>query len=68
MFNAIKYTPDNGKIHITWKTVVEGACMSVGDTGIGVDPALSSRPVMGQRICPHLQDNHLQSWQAKHRF
>jgi two-component system, OmpR family, phosphate regulon sensor histidine kinase PhoR len=36
IFNAIKYTPKNGKIHIHWYRAGEQAIFSVKDTGIGI--------------------------------
>ena len=38
IFNAVKYTPPEGHITVTWHTDREGAHLSVRDTGIGVDP------------------------------
>jgi len=37
--NAVKYTPDNGKISIHWWQDNRGAHLSVRDNGIGIDPA-----------------------------
>jgi len=36
--NAIKYTPDGGRIRISWFQRSREACMSVRDTGIGIPP------------------------------
>jgi two-component system phosphate regulon sensor histidine kinase PhoR len=38
VFNAVKYTPAEGKIEIRWKTDHQGGSLSVKDNGIGVDP------------------------------
>lgn len=35
--NAIRYTPDGGRIEIRWAEHPEGACFSVSDTGIGIE-------------------------------
>lgn len=34
--NAIRYTPEKGHIHVTWKAVDDCAAYSVMDTGIGI--------------------------------
>lgn len=34
--NAIRYTPENGHIHVTWKAADNGAIYSVMDSGIGI--------------------------------
>jgi two-component system, OmpR family, phosphate regulon sensor histidine kinase PhoR len=36
VFNAVRYTPDGGKVSIAWEVNEQGACFRVGDTGIGV--------------------------------
>uniref|UniRef100_UPI0025C16D21 ATP-binding protein n=1 Tax=Aquisalimonas sp. TaxID=1872621 RepID=UPI0025C16D21 len=36
--NAVKYTPDGGKVHIRWYADGESACFDVVDTGIGIPP------------------------------
>ena len=38
IFNAVKYTPAQGRITVSWTTDREGAHLSVKDTGIGIDP------------------------------
>jgi two-component system phosphate regulon sensor histidine kinase PhoR len=38
VFNAVKYTPARGSIHVTWSTDREGGHLTVRDTGIGIDP------------------------------
>lgn len=35
--NAVRYTPDNGKIMISWKTDIAGGILSVSDSGIGIE-------------------------------
>lgn len=36
--NAVRYTPDGGKVSITWKDNEEGARCTVSDDGIGIRP------------------------------
>lgn len=36
VFNAMKYTPNDGRVTIAWKAEHEGAYFSVQDTGIGI--------------------------------
>lgn len=36
--NAVKYTPDNGLIHVRWWSDSQGAYFRVSDNGIGIDP------------------------------
>jgi two-component system phosphate regulon sensor histidine kinase PhoR len=47
VFNAVKYTPEQGRIHIRWWGDVQGAHLSVQDSGIGIDskhlPRLTER-------------------------
>jgi two-component system phosphate regulon sensor histidine kinase PhoR len=47
IFNAVKYTPAEGNIHIRWWTDGRGAHLSVKDSGIGIDskhiPRLTER-------------------------
>lgn len=38
VFNAIKYTPDGGKIRIRWYLGKQCCCLDVTDDGIGIDP------------------------------
>jgi two-component system phosphate regulon sensor histidine kinase PhoR len=38
IFNAVKYTPANGIIEVSWSTNRDGAHLRVKDTGIGIDP------------------------------
>jgi signal transduction histidine kinase len=38
IFNAVKYTPAEGKIRIRWWADGRGAHLSVQDSGIGIDP------------------------------
>ncbi|MCP3748367.1 phosphate regulon sensor histidine kinase PhoR [Pseudomonas sp. SBB6] len=38
VFNAVKYTQDDGQIRIRWWTDEQGAHLSVQDSGIGIDP------------------------------
>lgn len=40
VFNAVRYTPEQGKIEIKWYRTASGkAKFSVSDTGIGIEPA-----------------------------
>jgi len=45
--NAVKYTPDNGLIHVRWWSDSQGAYFRVSDNGIGIDsihvPRLTER-------------------------
>jgi len=34
--NAVRYTPEGGRIHILWQRTESGACFSVQDSGIGI--------------------------------
>ena len=47
IFNAIKYTPDEGRIHIRWWADAAGAHLSVHDSGQGIEakhlPRLTER-------------------------
>lgn len=47
VFNAVKYTPDNGEIHIRWWCNEHGAHLAVQDSGIGIEskhlPRLTER-------------------------
>jgi two-component system phosphate regulon sensor histidine kinase PhoR len=38
VFNAVRYTPEGGEIHLVWHGDEQGACFSVSDTGIGIEP------------------------------
>lgn len=38
VFNAVKYTQDEGQIRIRWWVDAQGAHLSVQDSGIGIDP------------------------------
>lgn len=37
--NAVNYTPEGGTITVVWEETPEGGCLSVRDTGIGIDIA-----------------------------
>ncbi|HBZ99300.1 MAG TPA: PAS domain-containing sensor histidine kinase, partial [Pseudomonas sp.] len=47
VFNAVKYTPDGGTIHVRWWGDEAGAHLSVEDSGIGIEqkhlPRLTER-------------------------
>lgn len=47
IYNAVKYTPPEGEIHIEWRSDAEGAYLSVQDNGIGIEqkhiPRLTER-------------------------
>jgi two-component system phosphate regulon sensor histidine kinase PhoR len=34
--NAIRYTPDGGRVHLGWRATAEGAAFDVEDTGLGI--------------------------------
>ena len=36
VFNAMRYTPDSGKVRIRWTSNGDGAELSVSDTGVGI--------------------------------
>src|SRR5690554_375011 len=38
IFNAVKYTPAEGRIDVHWHVDREGAHLSVRDSGVGIDP------------------------------
>jgi two-component system phosphate regulon sensor histidine kinase PhoR len=38
IFNAVKYTPAHGQITVAWGCNINGAYLSVTDTGSGIDP------------------------------
>ena len=40
LINAIKYTPDGGRLTVTGQPHAEGVEVVVSDTGIGIDPAM----------------------------
>ncbi|MBU2013928.1 MAG: PAS domain-containing sensor histidine kinase, partial [Gammaproteobacteria bacterium] len=47
VFNAVKYTPDGGSVHVRWWSDEVGAHLSVEDSGIGIEqkhlPRLTER-------------------------
>jgi len=43
VFNAVKYTPDEGEIRIRWWGDDHGGHLSVNDSGIGIEPRHISR-------------------------
>ena len=38
VFNAVRYTPEGGEIRLNWRSDEQGACFSVSDTGVGIEP------------------------------
>lgn len=38
VYNAVKYTPPGSDIYVTWQESNKGACLSVQDTGEGIEP------------------------------
>lgn len=41
--NAVRFTPDGGRIRLRLAATPDGAAMAVADTGIGIAPALRAR-------------------------
>jgi two-component system phosphate regulon sensor histidine kinase PhoR len=41
--NAVRFTPDDGKVDIAWKATKGGVCFEVKDTGIGIPEELIPR-------------------------
>lgn len=41
--NAIKYTPDGGRVTVSWQRDVDRVSMSVADTGIGIPTEMQGR-------------------------
>lgn len=41
--NAVRYTPENGTIHLQWRSAESGPQFSVRDSGIGISPEHISR-------------------------
>lgn len=41
--NAIRYTPQEGRITMSWSSDAEGAALVVADTGIGIEPEHTPR-------------------------
>ncbi|MEZ6113658.1 MAG: ATP-binding protein [Pirellulaceae bacterium] len=41
--NAIRYTPENGEVRVSWRAEADRAVISVSDTGIGIAPKHQSR-------------------------
>ncbi|HTU90787.1 MAG TPA: ATP-binding protein [Gemmataceae bacterium] len=37
--NAVKYTPEGGRVSVRWRREGEQVCLEVADTGIGIPPA-----------------------------
>ena len=38
VFNAVRYTPNGGRVTLIWKVLAQGAEFAVQDTGIGIEP------------------------------
>ncbi|WP_089123517.1 phosphate regulon sensor histidine kinase PhoR [Vibrio algivorus] len=38
VYNAVKYTPAGADVHVKWYETVDGACLSVEDSGDGIEP------------------------------
>ena len=36
--NAVRYTPDGGKVELIWRSTADGAAFTVADSGIGIAP------------------------------
>jgi two-component system phosphate regulon sensor histidine kinase PhoR len=36
--NAVRYTPDGGKVELIWRNTADGAAFTVADSGIGIAP------------------------------
>lgn len=38
VYNAVKYTPPGADVYVTWHETPKGACLSVKDSGDGIEP------------------------------
>jgi len=38
VFNAVRYTPEGGRVEVVWRVIGNEGCLSVNDTGIGIAP------------------------------
>ena len=38
VYNAVKYTPENAKVHVRWYESIRGAHLDVEDSGDGIEP------------------------------
>lgn len=38
VYNAVKYTPAGAKVNVRWYLTAQGACLSVEDSGEGIEP------------------------------
>ena len=36
--NAVRYTPDGGRVELIWQRTADGAAFTVADSGIGIAP------------------------------
>lgn len=43
LINAAKYTPDGGDISLLMETGAESVCVSIRDSGVGIEPTMLSR-------------------------
>jgi two-component system phosphate regulon sensor histidine kinase PhoR len=54
--NAIRYTPSDGKVTLTWSSNSDGAYLVVTDTGEGIDPEFIPR--LTERFLKHVLARH----------
>ena len=48
MTNAVKFTPDGGRVQLAWRPVVDGVVLTVSDTGMGIP--IEDQPMLFDRF------------------
>jgi two-component system phosphate regulon sensor histidine kinase PhoR len=57
--NAMRFTPENGRVQVTWQRTDRGASFEVRDTGIGIPDEMISRGTgLGLAIVKHALQKH----------